>query len=281
MKTKFLFIAALTALTFTSCDIKSKLQNATALAKEEYKAMHEYRDSEKWGKVIEKDIKTADFERIQINGAVDIIYTQGDSCTVRVYGNEKAIEKYQFFTNDDQLVVGLENYKWESRDIHISQESPAITVLITSPSISQITVYGAGDINLGDSLSQSSNLYINVNGASDITGKHIDINNLDIIVNGAGDVTLKKVTCQSNANLTVNGAGDVEAKIKCANAKTVVNGAGDIDLDVKCDELSAECNGAGDIKLKGECKTLNKKDGIASSIDSRDLKITGKTNLKK
>lgn len=277
---KALFIATLAALSLSSCNFSSKIKDMTSLAKEEMKAQHEYRDSEKWGKVVEKDINITDFSSIQIGGAVDIVFTQGDSCSVRALGNEKAIENYQFFLNDNELVVNLEGFSWEKGNKNISQDTPAITVFITAPSLNGITLYGAGDISVADSLSQTENLSIDVYGAGDINLKSVSINNLNINISGAGDVSIKDATCQGNAKFSVQGAGDIDSKVKCANAAVSVKGAGDVDLDVECNELTAECLGAGDIKLKGECNVLRKKEGPIGGIDSRKLEVKNKTTIK-
>lgn len=277
---KALFIATLAALSLSSCNFSSKIKDMTSLAKEEMKAQHEYRDSEKWGKVVEKDINITDFSSIQIGGAVDIVFTQGDSCSVRALGNEKAIENYQFFLNNDELVVNLEGFSWEKGNKNITQDTPAITVFITAPSLNGITLYGAGDISVADSLSQTENLSIDVYGAGDINLKSVSINNLTINISGAGDVSIKDATCMGNAKFSVQGAGDIDSKVKCANAAVSVKGAGDVDLDVECNELTAECLGAGDIKLKGECNVLRKKEGPIGGIDSRKLEVKNKTTIK-
>lgn len=277
---KALFIATLAALSLCGCNFSSKIKDMTSLAKEEMKAQHEYRDSEKWGKVVEKDINITDFSSIQIGGAVDIVFTQGDSCSVRALGNEKAIENYQFFLNDNELVVNLEGFSWEKGNKNITQDTPAITVFITAPSLNGITLYGAGDISVADSLSQTENLSIDVYGAGDINLKFVSINNLAINISGAGDVSIKDATCLGNAKFSVQGAGDIDSKVKCANAAVSVKGAGDVDLDVECNELTAECLGAGDIKLKGECNVLRKKEGPIGGIDSRKLEVKNKTTIK-
>lgn len=275
-----LILISLAAITLASCNIKTQVDEIKKIAKEELKASHEYRDSEKWGKVIEKDIEMGDFTSIQVNGAVDVYFVQSDTFKVSVLGNEKAIDEYKFFTDEDQFVIGLNDYEWDHKNHHIDRTTPAITAFIMAPSLKDITLYGAGDINISEGLSQASSLSINVNGAGDIECKNLEVGTVKVNVNGAGDIKLKKAVCKGNAEIVVNGAGDVDAKIKCLNASVIVNGAGDADIEVSCNDLTAECNGAGDIKLEGECKQFNKKDGIAGSIDSRNLTITGKTTIK-
>lgn len=279
---KFLAIAFIAAMTMSSCDNLTRL--SIQEAKEAIKSAaesHEYRDSEKWGKVTERVISDENtfLNIIQLNGNVEVIFTQDSVCSVKAIGNEKAIDEYQFMFNTDsaaattEFVVNLKDYTWNAKK-NVDKNTPAITVEVSAPSLKGIVVYGAGSIKIKDTLKQEDDLSVNINGASDVDVKKLDIQNLFIDINGAGDIAIKEAKCSGNATLTINGAGDADADIECANLKTIVNGAGDIDFNVKCNEVYAECNGAGDIKFKGECHSIVKKDGPIGGIDSRELKTT-------
>lgn len=286
MKAKVFIILAVVAMSFSSCG--NAIKEISAKAKQEFKDMHNYRDSEKWGKVVSRDIDTnSDFSAIQLNGNVDIHVTQGDTISIRAYGNEKAIDEYQFSFNSDNdgcttLTVSLNGFTWDAtkENHNVNKSTPAISVYVTVPKIEDITIYGAGDIDIKETFKQEESLNVNINGAGDFDTDHIEVSNLHVNVNGAGDVSIDKAKCMNNVSCNINGAGDVGGKFKCKNLEFVVNGAGNIDAKVKCYELTAACNGVGDIKLKGECQIFNKKDGAVGSIDSRDLKVNGKMNIK-
>lgn len=286
MKTKVFILVALAALMMTSCN--NAIREISRQAKQEFKDQHNYRDSKKWGKVITKDIEPfAEFTSIQLSGNVDIHISQGDTVAIKAYGNEKAIDEYQFTFDSDndgctKLAVDLKGFTWDAtkENHNVDKNTPAITVYVTIPKIEDITIYGAGDIDIQDSFQQEESLSVNINGAGDFDTDHIDVNELKVNVHGAGDVYLDKVKCMNNATCNINGAGNIEGKIKCKNLELIVNGAGNINTKVKCYELTAACNGVGDIKLKGECQIFNKKDGPVGSIDSRDLKVYKKINIK-
>ncbi len=289
MKTRsFIIVAVLASLLMTSC--KNAIKQITEQAKHEIKENHEYRDSEKWGKVVEKEIgdSTQMFQKIQIDGNVEVVFTQGDVCKIKAYGNEKAIDEYQFSTENNvdntiTQVINLKNFSYEkNKENHnVDKNTPAITVYITAPRLEDITVYGAGDIKFDSDLAQEENLSITINGAGDVDVENVEIGAFECTINGAGDITAESIKCSGNADFTINGAGDIDTKLKCENAKLQVNGAGDIGLNVKCNELIANCNGVGDIKLKGECNQLIKSDGAIGGIDSRNLKVNGNVKIEK
>lgn len=287
MKTKVFILIALVAMTMASC--KNAIKEISQQAKQEFKDKHNYRDSEKWGKVITKDIAdSTSFSNIQVNGNVDVHITQGNIASVKAYGNEKAIEEYQFMFNTDNdgctiFVVNLKDFSWDAtkENHNVNQNTPAITVYVTVPSLENITVYGAGDIDISKAFKQTNNLHVEINGAGDFYAKDLTLSRLLIMINGAGDVNIKKSECTGNVDFEVNGAGDIDVKTKCANASVIVNGAGDVDLNAKCNVLTAQCNGVGDIKLKGECNELRKSDGAVGGINSKDLKVNGKVEILK
>lgn len=288
MKTKAFFLIALTAAMMTSC--MKPIRMITESAKNELKALHEYRDSEKWGKVIEKDIEFEGLEfcKIQIDGNVEVHFTQDSICSVKAFGNEKAIEQYQFMCNTSSeglktLVVNLKDFAYDkTKENHnVNKDTPAITVFVSAPTMNDVTVYGAGDINFENDLTQAESLNIEINGAGDFDAKEMELANFKATINGAGDISIKKIICEGNADMIINGAGDIDSKVKCSNAFLQVNGAGNVGLNVECNELTAQCNGAGDIKLKGECNKLIKSDGPLSGIDSRNLRVNDKVEIEK
>jgi len=284
MKTKAFFLVALTAALMTSC--MKPIRMITESAKNEIKAQHEYRDSEKWGKVVEKQIEfeSLAFSQLKIDGSVEVYFTQDSICSVKAYGNEKAIDEYVFKCNDEDgsLIVTLKKFENDKNAKHnIDKDTPAITIYVSAPSLTKTSLNGAGDIKVEGSLKQTEDFTIDINGAGDFDAKELEVASFNAVVNGAGDISIKDIKCDNNTKFVINGAGDVDAKLKCANAKVQVNGAGDIKLDVKCNDLTAECNGVGDIKLKGECNKLKKNDGAIGGVDSRNLKVNNKVDIEK
>ncbi len=267
------------ALTGCSQSTKNGSQQLAEMDVLERAVLADYRDSEEWGQVIGNELDLPDFSSVRTEGHVEIVYTQGDACSVKVFGNEKAIAQYAFDVDEETEVLNikLDDYDYDGVG-YFSARVPGITVLITTPVLERMEVYGAGDVDIDSELVQEEGLCIVVSGKGDVETRELDVQSLDIEINGSGDVKVKKATCSGNIGFKLNGRGDLVAKVKCKNASIEVNGEGDVDLKVKCKVLNATCFGRGDVELSGECKTLNKKDGAAGSINSRELKVD-KINL--
>ena len=260
-------------LLLLSCTSNSNAPKLSKMEKEQVKATKDYRTSSKWGEASSQIIDVAPFHSIRTEGHVEIIYMQSEACSVKAFGNTKAIEQYdcQVAEETGLLEIKLKDYHYDQAG-NIDPNIPGITVFVTSPTLQDVRVYGAGDVEIKSDLRQLYDLNINVMGRGDVDTKDIEALGLNIEINGKGDVKLKNAECKGNAVFKLNGAGDVSAKVKCANSHIEVNGEGDVKLKVKCNELTAICNGKGDIVLRGECNTLNKHDGTAAAINSRNLK---------
>lgn len=262
-----------TFLLISSCTGTTSAPKLSKMEKEQAKASKDYRNSEKWGEAGSQIIDVAPFHSVRTEGHVEIVYMQSETCSVKAFGNTKAIEQYEYQVNEATglLEIKLKDYHYDQAG-NFDDDIPGITVFVTSPFLEDVHVYGAGDVGIKSDLRQQRDLNIYVLGKGDVDAKEIEALGLRIDINGKGDVNLKKAECKGNATFTLNGKGDVSAKVECANTHIEVNGEGDVKLKVKCNDLTAICNGKGDIVLRGECNTLNKHDGAAAAIDSRNLK---------
>ena len=264
-KNRFLIAIILTvSITGTSLTSCTSSVNDFAKAIVKNSRDNDYRDSEKWGKVITKPLELAPFSHIYLSGNVDVKFTQGDVLSVEAYGNEKAIETNDICVKGDALTV--------SKKEGTKGNVPSIKLLITAPTIESVDVSGAGDIDFKGETELAGNLDLTVSGAGDININKLKCNDLSVIISGAGDVNAKKVTSEK-AKFQISGAGDIDASIKAADVTVAISGAGDASLDVKCNNLIVNAGGTGDVELKGECENLTKSSGGMASIDSRKLSV--------
>ena len=245
MKTRVFSIMLLAAMTFfTSCtDLAKKL----AMKALDESAEFEKEDTVKWGNVVEQDLDLTAFTAIDAKGAVRIVFTQDSTFAVRVRGNEKCIADYKFEVRKDELNVEPKDY-----DGSVKKSSPAVTLFISAPVLSEVETAGAGKLEMTGTIVLPNKLDIDMAGAGEITIDDLTVEELNIDLNGAGGCSLAKVAA----------TGDIEIE---------VNGAGDVNANVFCQELSVELNGAGNAVLSGECKKLICEENGASKIDFSKL----------
>lgn len=260
---KILMAACLGWATFavTSCNFSNEELNR--MARREV-GKDDFRDSEKWGKVVTKTLALDNFTRIDLKGNADIKFRQGDTLKVEAIGNEKAIAENDITVGDGILTVAKKRGS--------AGTVPTIKLVITAPDLESIEVSGSGDIDIKDKAEFSSDLEILVSGAGDVDLEHIKCKQLTVHISGAGDISAQKIKCKK-ADISISGAGDMKADVKANDIRVEISSAGDADLDVKCQNLTVIAGGTGDIELKGECSHLSKQSGGMASIDSRQLEI--------
>ncbi len=208
-----------------SCD---KMVEKGMQAMMESVSNHDYQDSEKWGKVVTVDIPTVGFNEIDLSGAVRLEYKQDSIYSVQVYGNEKAIEAYTITSEDDELVASLKEGTGS-----INKNTPAITLRITAPFITEIQASGATDIILKDSISQD---------------KELDIN-----IGGAGNVKMDNLCLTEKLEVITTGAANLEGRVECHKLKLKMSGAGSGNLDINSKQARLTLSGAVNVTVKGEC----------------------------
>jgi hypothetical protein len=154
---------------------------------------------------------------------------------------------------------------------NVFNNTPKITLHITTPHIQNIIMSGTSDIEFKTDYEIEAPFNITMSGTGDIDIKALKCESTDIKISGTGDLKAKKITCKTSADILVSGTGDINASIKANSISAKVSGVGDADLDVDCNNLFASASGVGDMELKGKCINYKKHESGKSSIDSRGL----------
>lgn len=212
---------------------------------------HDYQDSEKWGKVVTVDIPTLGFEEVELSGAIRLEYTQDSIYSVQVYGNEKAIEAYTITSEDEELVASLKEGTGS-----VNKNTPAITLRITAPFLTEIKAKGVSDVVLKDSTNQEEELDIDISGAGKVALGNLRTKNLEVSISGAGELNMASVTCTEDVEFDLSGAGSMDGRIECHKLKVKISGAGDSKLDIHCQQARVSASGAACITLGGECSNF-------------------------
>jgi len=251
----------------------------------------EFRDSKKWGKVVQKDIQLSAFDAIASWASVDVRYIQSDSLRVVAEGNEKAIECYKFEVVEDStetIASTCLNITWDQQSY--SSSTPAIILYVYAPTLFNVSLEGEGNFDVEDSI-YLENLNINIKGAGDVsiyslacndfsinmnsagdaTIRRIKADNMSVTVNGSGDINIKKAKLKGLASLITQGAGDIDGEIKADDILAYSKGAGCIEIEVDCDAITVISTGAGDVEIEGFTHTLTKNREGLGGIKTRHL----------
>ena len=239
-------IIAATLIAGTSCLVScDKIADKAMQTMMESVSNHDYKDSEKWGKVVTLDIPTLDFQEVELSGAIRLEYKQDSIYSVQVYGNEKAIDAYSI-TSEEELVASLKEGTGT-----INKNTPAITLRITAPFITEIQASGASDIILKDSIAQD---------------KELDIN-----IGGAGNIKMDNLCLTENLEVITTGAANLEGRVECRKLKLKMSGAGNAKLDIHCKQARLSLSGAVNVAVSGECHNFAYTATGSSSVKKDDL----------
>lgn len=182
------------------------------------------------------------FNAISVNGFTDMELFQGDQFQVIVKANEDVFQYLDYKVEDGVLVM-------ETKE-HVNIKAETYEVTVTLPTLKNLTVNGAGDVELKTGYSSGEDLSVVINGAGDFELSGIKVPNFSITLNGAGDIEADGLDVE-NVSVAINGAGDINLSGKALKASFSVSGAGEIDASgLECDNVGTHKSGFAAIKLK-------------------------------
>ena len=194
------------------------------------------------GPVITNTFELTGFDAISLNGYEDMELFQGDQFQVLVKANEDVFKYLDYKVEEGVLIL-------ETKD-HVNIKAETYEVTVTLPVLKNLTVNGAGDIDLKNGYSSGEDLTVTVNGAGDFEFSGIKVPSLSITLNGAGDIDADGLDVE-NVSVAINGAGDINLSGKALKASFSVSGAGDVDArGLECSDVKTHKSGIASIKLK-------------------------------
>jgi hypothetical protein len=183
-------------------------------------------------KTIQRNINN--FSDINIQGGLDIKYTQGKKLTLSISGDSNIIDDVTTTVSGKTLNISINK--------SFSTSHP-ITVILSSPKINVLTINGGSNIELNAIKTDSLKLVLN--GAIDLhangTASHLDIK-----IIGSGDANMKSLISKV-ANASIEGSGDIQLTVT-QKLNASISGAGDIIFFGHPSSIEKQVLGAGDIE---------------------------------
>lgn len=209
------------------------------------------------GEITKESRNVGDFDKISLDGGIDLYLKQGDSISIAVEIDDNLIKYLRTTVEDRELTIT------ETKSLCSKIKKAYIVV----PNLKKITINGAGSI-IAKSPINFNYLAIEGNGASDVYFQELNCPNLSIDLSGSGDVKIDN-GIGGNLAIRTSGAGDIRmTNFKTDSAKVEISGAGDVRIWPET-FLLVKIFGAGDISYKGNPKILKKIIG-AGSVTKHD-----------
>jgi len=198
---------------------------------------------EEENEIATKTLSVADFTGINLAIAADITIKQGTVQEVKAIGDDEVI---------DNLKTSIVDDEWKIDFINDYNKNYELSIEITVPNISNLTLSSSGTIKVND-FSDQSNLILAISGSGNMEiNKFEGITNLGITLSGSGNLTAQKdIKSLNDIDLKITGSGSYYGyELSCKHAIVKSTGSGNTELLV-VETLNAKISGAGSISYKG------------------------------
>ncbi|MDR2571725.1 MAG: DUF2807 domain-containing protein [Oscillospiraceae bacterium] len=183
---------------------------------------------------------------------IEIYSAPSDTITLRIQPN---LMEY-IEVNESGGILDV----WSTRNINTTSPNNIPVLTISTPSLSRLTLNGAGKFTVHDTITGDS-LTINMNGAVDGTAK-MDVDNFTVSLAGASDMTFSGRA--DTANFSIAGAGNISA-LSLQTRDSAVNIAGAGTVRINCtDNLKVSAGGVGSVEYTGSPKLDISRGGLVS-----------------
>lgn len=189
------------------------------------------------GRAKTKQLPPTFFNKVVLEGAMDIDIKIGDTTSIELTADDNLIDLIDIKAKASTLIVGF------TQNSSFSSITP-ITVKLTTPSLTAVEIKGTGDISV-DGLNED---------------------NFNAVVMGCGDIYLSGKS--HAASFEIMGNGDITASALTVNSLVArVMGNGDMEV-VAIESLDAKVMGNGDIDVINTPKSV-----VTSSLGNGDINI--------
>lgn len=115
------------------------------------------------GKMSEKEIQVASFDKIAVHNKINVVITQGPSCKVVVHAGKNLLDQIVAKKEGDFLVISNHN-----RCNWVRSYEYEITVQVQMVDVKQIVQYGTGLISCTDTIHSPDSITIDMKNSGDI-----------------------------------------------------------------------------------------------------------------
>jgi hypothetical protein len=153
------------------------------------------------GDLVEQKIGLSTFTKINLTGAATITVIKGDTQSVKLRAQQNVLDVMVHEVNNGIFFIGYKN------NCSISTSKGIFVDVVTPNQITDVSVTGAGKLNISGNKQESFNAVIT--SAGEIYAYNLEVNNCSLIITGAGSGF---VWADKKLDVTISGAGTVTYK---------------------------------------------------------------------
>jgi hypothetical protein len=195
------------------------------------------------GTVITETREVSGFDKIELNGAGQLIITQGTTESLEIRAEDNIMSELTSEVEGDTLVLGYKDQSW--RRSFIPTERIIYTLSVTD--LTEFTFNGAGDLQID--VLETPSLELTINGAGNIEIDELMADTVIVTIAGTGSVEIAGQAQSQTIN--IDGAGNYQARdLQTQSATIDVAGLGNSTVWVT-ETLDVTINGGGSVDYYG------------------------------
>ena len=166
--------------------------------------------------------KVDDFSSIRITSVANVIFTQGDDCSLRLEGKEKWVKLTTTEVKNGYLVISFKKGEKSVKNIN------GLKLYITAPTLEVVELTGVGSLECKEPLK---------------------LDDFTLRINGVGSAEVADLTCH-RFTVSLNGVGDADVNVDCDYLKARMGGVGSLELRGSAGEADVSRSGIGSLNTK-------------------------------
>lgn len=166
--------------------------------------------------------KVDDFSSIRITSVANVIFTQGDDCSLRLEGKEKWVKLTTTEVKNGYLVISFKKGEKSVKNIN------SLKLYVTAPTLEAVELTGVGSLECKEPLK---------------------LDDFTLRINGVGSAEVADLTCH-RFTVSLSGVGDAEVNVDCDYLKARMGGVGSLELRGSAGEADVSRSGIGSLNTK-------------------------------
>jgi hypothetical protein len=194
------------------------------------------------GETVKETRTVGPFSAISLSISADVLLAQGSVQKVEIEGDKSSLEKIETVVTDNTLKIRTKD--------GFHGNTGKVTVHITVPEVSALSIAGSGDISAGAAI-RTDELDLNVSGSGSIRLSELSAREVSATITGSGDINISAGKAESELEVIITGSGSFSATGFSAQEVDVkITGSGSAKVwAVK--ELETNITGSGNVEYKG------------------------------
>lgn len=196
------------------------------------------------GEVTTESRPISGVERVTLSAVGTLIIRQGEQESLEIEAEDNLLAYIRTEVRGQTLEIGFEDNGWRQS----IQPSEPIRYYLTVIDLSEVTISGAGKVEMGEI--ETDALLIVTSGAGDIELDALQADSLALELSGAGNCEIRSgaVTAQ---RINISGAGNYTARdLESQEAAIQISGLGNATVWAQ-ESLEVEISGAGNVEYLG------------------------------